>query len=351
MKKFPILFILLFSLSSCVREVILDAGERTVVVDCVLTDSLTQTLKLSFTKGASQVVPTPLTDAEAILIDLTDSVSVGNFVKAVDGLWTIDHIALPNHRYRLEVKVPGYDLIFAEQTMPDAKMYYVHNNFSFYFDSSGGCQEQLGVLYFPISQNKLWVYGEVYDKASGINTVIDYLATDRDEYADKFNISGSRYVSQSSEVNYKGKKVHGCLYPMQDGVDFHKRYLRIPSCDFKEEARENILYLNEISFVPDGIDVKSNDIFMVFSYVSEEYDHYLKDYISYMDNKESSDLTSIYQRDDMYTNIEGGTGIFGAKLVFKGVWKADYTPHTYEKNYTYGHPLPEELLPFHKKNQ
>ena len=42
-------------LTSCVRDVILDAGENPqVVVECILTNSDVQELRLNFTKGASQ---------------------------------------------------------------------------------------------------------------------------------------------------------------------------------------------------------------------------------------------------------------------------------------------------------
>ena len=49
-----ILFILMLTLSSCIRDVIMDAKEKPqVVVVCVLSDDPVQTLQLSFTKGAS----------------------------------------------------------------------------------------------------------------------------------------------------------------------------------------------------------------------------------------------------------------------------------------------------------
>ena len=63
---------LMLALSSCVRDVIMDAEERpTVVVECILTNSAMQELRLNFTKGASKTVAEPLTEAAATLIDLT----------------------------------------------------------------------------------------------------------------------------------------------------------------------------------------------------------------------------------------------------------------------------------------
>ena len=87
-------------LTSCVRDVILDAGERPqVVVECILTNDETQELRLNFTKGASKDEAEPLTDAVATLIDLTESRTVGQFTKSgEEGLWTLDYSAVLKSR-------------------------------------------------------------------------------------------------------------------------------------------------------------------------------------------------------------------------------------------------------------
>ena len=78
-----IMALMLVVLSSCVKEVALDAGERPqVVVECVLTNDETQELRLNFTKGASKAEAEPLTEAVATLIDLTEGKTVGEFVRS-----------------------------------------------------------------------------------------------------------------------------------------------------------------------------------------------------------------------------------------------------------------------------
>ena len=112
-----ILFILMLTLSSCIRDVIMDAKEKPqVVVVCVLSDDPVQTLQLSFTKGASLAEAPALTEAVAMLYDGTKA--VGEFKRGSDGIWRLEYAAIPGHTYRLEVQVPGYDLIYAEQMMP-----------------------------------------------------------------------------------------------------------------------------------------------------------------------------------------------------------------------------------------
>ena len=111
---------LMLALSSCVRDVIMDAEERpTVVVECILTNSAMQELHLNFTQGASRTEAEPLTEAVATLIDLTNDKTVGQFVKSVGDLWTLNYTAMHEHVYRIEIQVPGYGLIYAEETMPE----------------------------------------------------------------------------------------------------------------------------------------------------------------------------------------------------------------------------------------
>lgn len=52
------------------------------------------------------------------------------------------------------------------------------------------------------------------------------------------------------------------------------------------------------------------------TYVSEEYDNYLRDAVVYRirHDNESDPLTHLYE-DQIYTNIEGGTGVFGVEVV------------------------------------
>ena len=61
--------------------------------------------------------------------------------------------------------------------------------------------------------------------------------------------------------------------------------------------------------------------------MSDEYDLYLKDVAEYeLLNEIGTDMVGIYGNTNVYTNIQGGTGIFGAEVDNKlywtcGVWK------------------------------
>ena len=114
-----IFFILALCLlySSCIKDIEMIPKEKpTVVVECILTDNPIQTLRLSFTSadGTQREVQA----AEAVLTDLTVNSVAGTFSRNAEGCWTLDYKAVSGHKYRLEIKVPGYDLIYAEDTMP-----------------------------------------------------------------------------------------------------------------------------------------------------------------------------------------------------------------------------------------
>lgn len=111
--------LLVLSMTSCVRDTDLDSGEiPQVVVECILTNSSVQTLRLCYTKGASRERE-PLTEAEALLFDVSADANAGSFSFAGEDGWTLGYEPVAGHTYRLEVRVPGYDLITAEQTMPE----------------------------------------------------------------------------------------------------------------------------------------------------------------------------------------------------------------------------------------
>ncbi len=52
--------------------------------------------------------------------------------------------------------------------------------------------------------------------------------------------------------------------------------------------------------------------YLQFLTVSPEYDRYLKDVAQFELLQESTDIISIYRNTNIYSNIEGGIGIFGA---------------------------------------
>ena len=243
-----ILTALMLALSSCVRDVIMDAKERpTVVVECILTNSEIQELRLNFTKGASKSVAEPLTEAAATLIDLTEEQTVGQFKKSTGDLWTLDYQPVSNHQYRLEVQVPGYDLIYAEDTMPENLYVYSFTWTENVIDNAWGLPVPSfrnnpfcgGTIFsFESLPKNTLIYGMNYNTKTGRHEIADEIFNNL-PVVDNFNITSELYVPEIvkwEENLYVSCDAVKSLYADLKGVPKHKQYLLLN----KEELSDHL---------------------------------------------------------------------------------------------------------------
>lgn len=397
-------------LSSCVKEVTLDAGDRTVVVECVLSNEDVQELSLSFSRGTSETAAMELTDAVATLIDLTENRRVGEFIRGSDGKWRMDYAAVPLHRYRLEVKVPGHELIYAEDTMPmEIPLlqwdYSIFNNFDDYSREEyydGPDFNSPDDRFTPILQPGEWSWSEWHNYSTSFihvdfqnrHAIFDIwvygmrwnVATQSYELADRICIDQSRCLVEVDDYNITEEvyeaPVEYTNYPYSyDGTDYqtyltyrrdlngshiHKGFLRLKNVDFfnfylldiwadiydTDAALEKLVATatDEHAFTPrtnrlrglhhyvtdlDGV-VMDNYLFnedqeyapeyadgyLQFVMMSDAYERYAEEALFQLrrQGKESSDLSelSIYMRENIYTNVKNGAGIFAASTRMKG---------------------------------
>ncbi len=340
---------LMLALSSCVRDVIMDAEERpTVVVECILTNSAMQELHLNFTKGASKTVAEPLTEAAATLIDLTSGMTVGEFDKASGDLWTLDYSPVSNHRYRLEVQVPGYDLIYAEDTMPDSLYVYSYTWSENLLDNLWGPPAPSfsdnsfcgGTLFsFGSLPKYTLIYGMNYNPQTGKHEIADEIFTNL-PVVDNFNITSEVYVPEIvkwEEDLYVSCDAVKALYADLKGAPKHKQYLLLNKEElsdylfqFVDQEKDKYSSYSVIydfmvfgSFTGDWYWRRSSqqqdfgnplptEGYLMFESLSDNYLAYIRDAIHIMQLKESTDMSTIYLRDNLYTNVVGGLGIFAA---------------------------------------
>ena len=347
---------LMLALSSCVRDVIMDAEERpTVVVECILTNSAMQELHLNFTKGASKAVAEPLTEAAATLIDLTSGMTVGEFDKASGDLWTLDYSPVSNHRYRLEVQVPGYDLIYAEDTMPESLYVYSFTWTENILHSWGPPAPSFrnnsfcaGTIFsFETLPKYTLIYGMNYNTKTDRHEIADEIFTNL-PVVDNFNITSDVYfpeIVKWEEDLYVSCDAVKSLYADLKGVPKHKQYLLLN----KEELSDHLFqfmdqeayggydfmvfgsftgdwYWRHNSMQQDFGKPLPTEGYLMFESLSDNYLAYIRDAIHFMQLKESTDMTTIYLRDNIYTNVVGGRGIFAA--TFKQVQQCANTFRT-----------------------
>ena len=326
--------------TSCTQEISLDAGERAVVVECILSCDSIQTMKLFYSHAKDgNDISMPITEADVTLFDETKNETAGNF-RYSDGMdWTLDYAAEPEHSYRLDIDVKGHEHISAQQTMPKqanlnwgigwgswaSDFLEVHK----YGESfHGTC---FGINALPA---KTWIYAICYDEKTGETHVADEICSDF-PYLDNFNLTGDTYVPPIVEF----ETLIG-LYPLKvcsylTGAPLYKRYLRTNADLVDPEESKYQVFIVSGSFYyydnPNRAQPLGSKGGVYFTTVSDDYDRYLLEAVYFQQLQESDDMTTIYKRDNIFSNIKGGVGIFGAKTEYRSDWLMD----VYGKGITY----------------
>lgn len=341
MNPAKLLFAFLPMVSACVKQVDLVVGDRQLVVDCILSESAQQTLYLSWTNGKTGVNPEALDGAVATLTDLTKLRKAGTFVPGPEGTWTLDYAAIPEHSYRLEVEVPGYGTVSAEDTMPPAvDVSYARGKFhkldvenpeyflipDFHVDpdiiigpSRGYYEwnEIRSVFYQSASlPNHLLIQGFVYDEEAEEHSLSERMCTDSPGVLNG-NLNGEVYGAK--------QKDNVLLNPALVGFSCHHRYLRIEkesaiqqeyftiSGDFREGQWGFGIFPEAIDkSLPTFIPMSATDDYLLFTALSDKYNQYIDEAELLWKRNESSLLSDRFIRESPYSNIEGGTGFFGA---------------------------------------
>lgn len=316
---------------SCAKELTLDTGETFVVVECVLTCDSIQHLNLSFTRPKAEKRANPvITEAIASLYDETNAETAGMFQYSGSD-WTLPYSPIPGHDYRLEVDVAGYDLVTARVTMPDQVNI---DSFMAGANNSNKYGEQFLGTVFRISSlpERTWISAIAY--ANKKYTIIEDICTDY-PYVDDFNVTGALY--EPVFLNYDrwntGEYPGWYVCDVLSGRPLHRRYIRATHLQDEEtKAEEEDIFTISGSFyvncdinrawelgrgVSTPLGTKGG---ILFESLSEDYDQYLIDAFHFKDLQSSTDMSTVYMRDNVRSNVEGGVGIFGAKTQCLVTW-------------------------------
>ena len=322
---------------SCVQDVILDArDEPEVVVDCILCDEPVQTLYMVYTKGASRETAPELPEATAVLTDLTEGREIGRFHRTTNGSWELAYAAIPTHSYRLEVFVPDHEPIWAEQTMPDApginvgwhswnpsdwSTSTVHD-----IDNTVGYTFQLNRPHDPV-----WFYGVNYPAMDSAGEQAEFLSTDSN-LVDPFNEDAGWAFVEEGNGSYlwgseKSSAFRTTWYPALQDMPRHKRYLRFPVMEYTPDTPFYVSgsFRGYISDYKDFIHADVRPAELHYFSASADYDLFLKDCYHLIDLKNSTDMADIFVRDNVYSNIHGAIGLFGAKIERALEWEGKET--------------------------
>lgn len=314
-----------------------------MVVNCILTESDVQTLELYYTSEVSGTQRKIVDDASVSLS--YNHERVADFSKGEDGLWTAAFHPEYGRQYRLDVKVGDINLVAYTLFPYDIQVdTYGRRRWS---DNSRRRISYLMYSYelrlydeeFPkppykgrecLLKSHLWVFpkdmgwGDDYQK---------YIATSH-FCADDFNLT-TLYVrdlpcfsKDSIDVMDKWLKEQLAWYPAKLGdLQLHQGFVRIDipkdyrSGQSQEELTDTPVYSDK-SFAlarsfptswpnDDGPYQEQGGLYDIYI-LSDEADNYFKDVYRKHLNKDN--FLFEYDTENIYSNIEGGVGVFGAMI-------------------------------------
>lgn len=377
-----LLLLLLAALTACYQPIDLTPAEDLEIpwVHCILDNTGDQQfLDLRYVNTSYSGDFRPVEEAE-VTMEIWDQEEDGFFLRGIypfqqigSGRWQVDlslgDIANDNDVLcRLQVVLPAGDTLHAATTVTSGikkrvkhdfalspasydlgfDLFGQHYSYELRYDGDNpslNIHEEKARFIIPDIDAAVWVY-KIGVAEDGQNFIEESLATDREEWVDSFNLTGQTFTSSSEPMALS-------MYPEVAGQPLHNKFLRFPerrqgdllvtiSGDFKGRHYACCgLVLNEIRLDQNwarewsrlkGIPYEDNILttgqagYLQFLTVSPEYDKYLKDVAQFELLQESTDIISIYRNTNIYSNIEGGIGIFGASIEQHfywscGVWK------------------------------
>ena len=352
MKRLLRICLFLCSLVGCTRITDLTPEDTPqVVVECILTDAEVQTLRLFMTDIATDGDKELLDEARAVLVDSTAGVWY-EFTRVSEERWEVNHRATAGHLYGLKVYVPGYDRIVATTAMVE--------NFKVADDVtplreiySSSYSPVEGIVeygrYFHVDSlpaSPVWIYAMNYNDSLGVHEVAEDIAISGNIMVDDFNITGRLWkfegvaaIPDDDWFSYLYEDCTPTLYQEVEGRPVHDRYLRLPPVAPGHSRQMSADSTFQIAgsfgegyyWLEKGIG--ETDGYIGFISVSDEYDRFLKEALSYGIMKETStDYSTVYSRANLYTNVVNALGIFGAK---SAVEKAPWNDHvmTWQEKY------------------
>jgi|GEM_PF-4596279 len=322
--------------TSCVEyvEMSTDEGRDQVVVNCILEESNTQTLELFYMRGFNEVDYKGI-DKAIVKISTLNQYEDETVEFHHDGgiKWSADFRPENGRIYRLSIKIEGKDEITAQTQMPADVQLYGHRKNWHYMDGMAHW-----LCSFQIMHRDYSIYGDYFfHLASGsacmwiYPTQSDIIATDF-RYADKFTQTGQTisdldFFSPDRMASLEAfeRELLGAIPKLKGDCPVYDKVVRInmPS-DFDAG------YSDE-QFLSEKVMEYDNHSFLLFTtnyerlagiagvghykmcILSSEYDQYYREFYERI-VLNAGNVLELYNDTDMYTNINGGHGIFGAKI-------------------------------------
>ena len=206
-----------------------------------------------------------------------------------------------------------------ERIMKALETYISHR----YIDKTGKVNYLRGTAYLLYDiPHPFLIYGMNYNPVTEEYEMVQQLCTDHPAVSSS-TLSGGSYVPPSIIAELLRVQLH----PYLEGVPLHNRYLIFP----KRAEEIQKCFVISGSFAGSWTPQSTEDYnegkpagYLMFVSMSDNYNRYLDEAIRLQILDESDDMTRIYIRDNMYTNVNGGVGLFAATFEEKGDWARVY---------------------------
>lgn len=327
-------------------------------VHCVLHPDSTQHLTLRYLSRTGTDDYRGINDARIQIAGWdnvrNEFVPAGSFTNTGDGEWVLAQLE-PHTSYRLQVFLSRGDTLTAYTSMPEdiirlfaytpvhtqsgkeAEPLLLHDKQYGYYDS-----DHIRSFFSIETSFPVWVYKEGWSDKEGWFTE-EELATNREDLADGFNLSGAIFTESENPDIF-------AAFPEVEGKPLHIRCIRFPSLSGQDtlcfsgnfKGRHSAIHesmfhdlmlfhrserlLDSLIGIPHDVSecewVNENHVGrMRFIVVSPEYDRYLRSVEQYrLLHEVGTDIIGVYNNANIFTNIQGGTGIFGSAIESTHQW-------------------------------
>ena len=293
------ILLVLIGLSSCVENIEMEGMDSYYVVECLLTEGSRQGLRVS----TKQAFP-PLTEIEATISDLTAGGIQYEFSPLQNNIFSgyIDLTPIPGHEYMLSIRIDSRTNITAKTVFPvSAEMAY---------QTGAGAWESPYCIQVTVqkkSPDPIWMWGTYlspsdYDPQQIISSLTAEITSDYPG-TDSFNLINRKLSAYCTD---------------ESGAYMHARILRM---DLDDNATFSVFPYSVSNYFLEHPERNAVQAICV----SKELDRFLRETSFRALKQEGGDLIGngneswfeVYDHNNHYTNIQSGTGIFGAYVPCK----------------------------------
>lgn len=321
-----------------------------VVVYCVLTRDEYQTLKLSYAHGKSNTSGEIIKDAKIDLLRKRDAVAHFFFDDSLQ-VWRAHYKAEFKNNYTLVGTINEKESFSATTSFPPELSLYMQSTskdhviqgYSYVVQEEIRVNPKLISRFLNEVSCNIWIFPnkERY-RFNSSDFVTDHPGVDPSNMSNRVFSSFPLFNNQDtlSSMNSMSN-----IYPVSQYYMWPSRYYSARTPVYKGYLHihhpggfDNGLTLEQrmespldssycFSICPDLCSVQADPLwnriafqhpFLTCHFVSDEYDKYLSDI--YQKERDQESFLSLYDPVNIYTNINGGVGIFGAEWVSSKTW-------------------------------